>query len=87
MSMGKITGFLARSAAGQRSTCLLVAIKADVTTVRRMSAIGGEQTSQWTCRQSGQFYRRTVSKVGIFADDIARELGILEVRDEPSVCP
>jgi hypothetical protein len=24
--MGKITGFLARSAAGQRSTCLLVAI-------------------------------------------------------------
>jgi hypothetical protein len=31
--------------------------------------------------------RRTASKVGNFADDIARELGILEVRDEPLVCP
>jgi hypothetical protein len=31
--------------------------------------------------------RRTVSKVGIFADDVARDLGILEVRDEPLVCP
>jgi hypothetical protein len=31
--------------------------------------------------------RRTVSKVGIFADDVARELGLLEVRNSPSVCP
>ena len=31
--------------------------------------------------------RRAVSKVGVFADDVARELGILEVRDAPLVCP
>ena len=31
--------------------------------------------------------RCAVSKVGVFADDVARELGILEVRDVPSVCP
>jgi hypothetical protein len=30
--------------------------------------------------------RRAVSKVGVFADDVARELGILEVRDAPLVC-
>jgi hypothetical protein len=29
--------------------------------------------------------RRAVSKVGSFADDVAREFGILEVRDEPFV--
>ena len=28
-----------------------------------------------------------VSKVGVFADDVVRELGILEVRDAPSACP
>ena len=31
--------------------------------------------------------RCAVSKVGVFADDVARELGILEVRDAPLVCP
>ena len=31
--------------------------------------------------------RRAVSKVGVFADDVARELGILEVRDAPLICP
>ena len=28
-----------------------------------------------------------VSKVGVMADDVARELGILEVQDAPLVCP
>ena len=32
--------------------------------------------------------RCAVSKVGVFADDVARELGILaEVQDAPFVCP
>ena len=31
--------------------------------------------------------RCAVSKVGVFADDVARELGILEVRDAPLICP
>ena len=31
--------------------------------------------------------RCAVSKVGVFADDVVRELGILEVQDAPSVCP
>ena len=31
--------------------------------------------------------RCAVSKVGVFADDVARELGILEMRDAPLVCP
>ena len=31
--------------------------------------------------------RCAVSKVGVFADDVVRELGILEVRDAPSACP
>ena len=31
--------------------------------------------------------RCAASKVGVFADDVARELGILEVRDAPLVCP
>jgi hypothetical protein len=26
-------------------------------------------------------------KVGVFADDVARDLGILEVRDAPLICP
>ena len=31
--------------------------------------------------------RCAVSKVGVFADDVARELGILEMRDAPLICP
>jgi uncharacterized protein DUF3606 len=31
--------------------------------------------------------RCAVSKVGVFADDVARELGILEERDAPLICP
>ena len=31
--------------------------------------------------------RCAVSKVGVFADNVARELGILEVRDAPLICP
>ena len=31
--------------------------------------------------------RCAVSRVGVFADDVARELGILEARDAPLVCP
>jgi hypothetical protein len=31
--------------------------------------------------------RCAASKVGVFADDVGRELGILEVRDAPLVCP
>jgi hypothetical protein len=31
--------------------------------------------------------RCAVSKVGVFANDVARELGILEVRDAPLICP
>jgi hypothetical protein len=31
--------------------------------------------------------RRAVNKVGVNADDVARDLGILEVRDPPLICP
>ena len=31
--------------------------------------------------------RCAVSKVGVFADDVASELGILEERDAPLICP
>jgi Protein of unknown function (DUF3606) len=31
--------------------------------------------------------RCAVNKVGVFAADVAHELGILEVRDAPLVCP
>ena len=31
--------------------------------------------------------RCAVSKVGVFADDVARELGILEERDAPLIYP
>jgi Protein of unknown function (DUF3606) len=39
------------------------------------------------CGVSPNELRCAVSKVGVFADDVARELGILEERDAPLICP